>query len=482
MVTQSQLMSDAAMKQAVPDPLANLSAYLGNLGGINKSGQSADMQAPVTNNPMTIAAGSAMPEGFNPNDWRPMQQNPNSPVANLTTNSMVDPRTYSAWMNSYTPPAAAPVNPTPTAGAPMPSGQFETPVPPVVDQTGQPVNSTPVTAPATPTTGTAGTPATMQDLIGQYVQRMNDANTANENRYNQGLGLYDAIVQAYMPGGGYGAGAMKSYQQGKQQSMSQAMQSAVDAGLAGTTVPSGFGTKYEQEVGTPFRLNLADLQMGKLTDALANMAGFVERRTDQAPSSAELANLVQTASSAGGETGAGGGTGTGGGSGTSGGTGTGGSSGSGTYTSPEGLWYSGTVEPISNQQYTAEQKRIQKLNAAARQSDSLTKKIKQQEEKLAALPADSSKREKVQEKLTQYQTELEAAQEQADKYSHSNAQISSASFAYEQQRLANLRQQATAAEQALYQQRLGVQQQADLSQAARNSASIAGAGWGTWNF
>lgn len=133
-----------------------------------------------------------------------------------------------------------------------------------------------------------------------YQAAAEEARKANIERYQQGLGIYDEIIGRYQPGGQYGQGAMALYEQGKQKAMAQAQQSLVSSGLTGTTVAAGLPMKYEQEVGTPFRLQLEERRMGALSEAQLGKAGFIERREDIYPSAELFAGLQSQAATGGG--------------------------------------------------------------------------------------------------------------------------------------------------------------------------------------
>ncbi|KKM72157.1 hypothetical protein LCGC14_1423390 [marine sediment metagenome] len=117
------------------------------------------------------------------------------------------------------------------------------------------------------------------------------ATAANEERYSQGMGLWDEIIKRYQPGGGYGTGALASYERGKTGAVGAGMQQLVSSGLANTTVAATIGKKYEEEVGTPFKLQLQDVQSQRLSEAQAGKAGFIERRTDAYPDPGLAASL-----------------------------------------------------------------------------------------------------------------------------------------------------------------------------------------------
>ena len=56
----------------------------------------------------------------------------------------------------------------------------------------------------------------------------------------------------------------------------------ISSGLGGTSVGAGLETKYEQEVGQPFRLGVEEARTGALTQAMMAKAGFAEREQARA--------------------------------------------------------------------------------------------------------------------------------------------------------------------------------------------------------
>jgi hypothetical protein len=122
------------------------------------------------------------------------------------------------------------------------------------------------------------------DLVGGARQ----ANLANEARYKQGLGIMDQLISLFQPGGQFGKGFEAQLGRAKTKSVAQGMQSLVSSGLVNTTQAAGLGKKFEEEVGTPARLRLEDLRIGRLADALSQKSGFIERREDVGPSLPQL--------------------------------------------------------------------------------------------------------------------------------------------------------------------------------------------------
>jgi hypothetical protein len=136
---------------------------------------------------------------------------------------------------------------------------------------------------------------TSEQILQQYETSTAEARQANEQRYQQGMGILDQAIQRYQPGGSFGAGAMAQYEQGKTQAMAQGMQSLVNSGLSNTTMAAGMPLAYEQEVGTPFRLQLNDMRMQNLTDAEKNKTDFISAREDPYPDFGMFANLAMQA-------------------------------------------------------------------------------------------------------------------------------------------------------------------------------------------
>lgn len=148
------------------------------------------------------------------------------------------------------------------------------------------------------TTGRATGGGGYQDILDQFVKAMEEANKANEARYQEGLELWDKISGIYGPEGTYGAGTETMLGRAKTQDVAAGMQQMVSGGLYGTTVAAGLPKKWEEEVGMPARLQLEDIKSGRLGEAYAGKAGFIERRTDRAPDMGLFADLMMRASTA----------------------------------------------------------------------------------------------------------------------------------------------------------------------------------------
>ncbi|KKN68769.1 hypothetical protein LCGC14_0447890 [marine sediment metagenome] len=86
----------------------------------------------------------------------------------------------------------------------------------------------------------------------------------NERKYNEAVRrekelepLRRAKAQ-YQPGGGFGKGVETGLERGRVKAVSVGMQNLVSAGLAGTTMAAGLGTKFEEEVAAPTRASLEE--------------------------------------------------------------------------------------------------------------------------------------------------------------------------------------------------------------------------------
>jgi hypothetical protein len=142
----------------------------------------------------------------------------------------------------------------------------------------------------------------MASNLSQYEDAYQKAYKANEAIKQQGLTILDAAIERYQPGGQFGKGAMAEYEMGKEKSLATGMQSLIGAGLSNTTVAAGMPLAYEQEVGTPFKLQLEDMRMGRLTDAEMKKVGFLERIQNNYPDPGMFAEMQAKGSSGGGVT------------------------------------------------------------------------------------------------------------------------------------------------------------------------------------
>ena len=134
----------------------------------------------------------------------------------------------------------------------------------------------------------------VDNLIAQFQAQQERANAANEQRFQQGLDIFDRIIAQNQPGGTLEKATEATIGRAKTQSVAQGTQSLVSSGLASTTQAAGLGKKFEEEVGVPARLQAADMAGQRLSGALRDKAGFIERREDTGPSFSDIAGLAKS--------------------------------------------------------------------------------------------------------------------------------------------------------------------------------------------
>ncbi len=132
----------------------------------------------------------------------------------------------------------------------------------------------------------------VDNLIAQFQEQQASANAANEQRFQQGLEIFDRIIQQNEAGGTLQAATEAAISRGRTKSVAQGTQALVTAGLSNTTQAAGLGKKFEEEVGVPARLQAADIRQQRLSQAQRDKAGFIERREDTGPSFSDIAGLA----------------------------------------------------------------------------------------------------------------------------------------------------------------------------------------------
>ena len=135
----------------------------------------------------------------------------------------------------------------------------------------------------------------VDDLLAKFQIQQDQANAANEERYQEGLGIYDDIIAQYSPGGSFGAGIDAQIEKGANKAVAQGTQQLISSGLYGTTTAANLRKKYEEDVAGAQRLQAEDVKSDRLAQARTQKAGFVERREDVGPDARTIASLAQTA-------------------------------------------------------------------------------------------------------------------------------------------------------------------------------------------
>ena len=130
-------------------------------------------------------------------------------------------------------------------------------------------------------------------ILGAFQAAQQSAKAANLQRYQQGMDIYNEIIGRYSSGGALAKGVEATLARTKTKDMASGMQSLASSGLANTTMAAGLGKKWEEEVGTPARLSLADTVEQRLSQAQQAKAGFIERRTDTGPDPGMVSSLMR---------------------------------------------------------------------------------------------------------------------------------------------------------------------------------------------
>lgn len=134
------------------------------------------------------------------------------------------------------------------------------------------------------------------ELVGQFKEQGAAARAANEARYAQGMGIHEQLVGDFGQGGTLQTAMMGQYQRQKERDLASQKQHMIGSGLMNTTIAAGMPAAYEEQVGTPYKMQMADLMAQRQAGAMQGQAGFIERREDTPPSPELMASLVQTAS------------------------------------------------------------------------------------------------------------------------------------------------------------------------------------------
>ena len=136
--------------------------------------------------------------------------------------------------------------------------------------------------------------ALVDDLIARFQEQQEAANAANEQRFQQGLQIFDQIIDQFKDGGSFLEATEAQLQRAGTKSVAKGTQALVSSGLAGTTQVGGLQKKFEEEVGAPTRLRAQDIAAQRTGEALSAKAGFIERREDTGPDFATIASLAKS--------------------------------------------------------------------------------------------------------------------------------------------------------------------------------------------
>ena len=135
----------------------------------------------------------------------------------------------------------------------------------------------------------------LSGYLGAFLRAGETARQRTQERLDQALGIYDQNIAMYQPGGDFGKGFEASLGQAKQSSVSGGMAHLAKTGLYNSSIGAGLGTAFEKTVGTPARLQMNDMRIGRLSDAYGAKAGVLERVNDTGPDPSLLSNLMMQA-------------------------------------------------------------------------------------------------------------------------------------------------------------------------------------------
>jgi len=136
--------------------------------------------------------------------------------------------------------------------------------------------------------------ALVDELLSKFQEQQAAANLRNEQRYQEGLTLFDRMISQYETGGTFEKATEAALQRGETKSVASGTQALVSSGLASTTQAGGLSKKFQEEVAAPARLQAADISSQRLGQALTQKAGFIERREDVGPSFSDIAELTKS--------------------------------------------------------------------------------------------------------------------------------------------------------------------------------------------
>jgi hypothetical protein len=130
----------------------------------------------------------------------------------------------------------------------------------------------------------------VQKLWDTYQKKTDEANAANEKRYNEGLGLYDQMVAGYK-NPGYGQGTRDQINQRQKQDTASGMQSLVNSGLYNSTIAPTVA-QAASEAAQRSMNDLNDQITQNVNSALSQKAQFIANRNDVGPDLGNMANII----------------------------------------------------------------------------------------------------------------------------------------------------------------------------------------------
>ena len=136
----------------------------------------------------------------------------------------------------------------------------------------------------------------LDKFINKLEEQAQSARAANLDRYNQAMGIYEKIEAMYAPGGAFETSALGQLDKQRKQDLASAAQAGVTSGLSQTTRQQYASQRWTEEVGAPATVQIQAQAQQMLAQAMGQRAGFIERREDEYPDYATIAQLVMSAS------------------------------------------------------------------------------------------------------------------------------------------------------------------------------------------
>jgi len=109
-----------------------------------------------------------------------------------------------------------------------------------------------------------------------------------EQKYQAGLETLQRVADL-MAGPEFDKYAQSMYETAKKETVGAGMQNLISSGLMGTERAMQPGMQFEREVGTPFRLGLAEQKAGRIAGALGRVADYMQAGTPDAGTLSYLA-------------------------------------------------------------------------------------------------------------------------------------------------------------------------------------------------
>jgi len=127
----------------------------------------------------------------------------------------------------------------------------------------------------------------LKQLTGEYGK----TREKREQRYEQGLQTLQRVADL-MAGPEFDKYAQEMHEAARRKTVGESTQNLISAGLMGTERATQPGMQFEREVGTPFRLGMAEQKAGRVAGSLGRVADYMASFPDIYPEPGTLAYLA----------------------------------------------------------------------------------------------------------------------------------------------------------------------------------------------